>query len=57
MLRKIPDKSYCSYFSYVEHEMWGLERRWKGVISQKKKKKKSHIALLASIIKILFFNN
>ena len=53
--------SYCSYFSYVEHEMWGLEGRWKGVISQKKKKKKkkkkSQIALLASMIKILFFNN
>ena len=47
--------SYCSYFSYVEHEMWGLEGRWKGVISQKKKK--SQIALLASMIKILFFNN
>ena len=46
--------SYCSYFSYVEHEMWGLEGRWKGVISQKKK---SQIALLASMIKILFFNN
>ena len=32
--------SYCSYFSYVEHEMWGLEGRWKGGNKSKKKKKK-----------------
>ena len=50
--------SYCSYFSYVEHEMWGLEGRWKGVISQKKKKKKkSKIELIDYIIKKLLFNN